>query len=334
MVDRWLNSGFSSTPRDLAAFRILFAAIALRDFWNRSLWTIGLPADFWAPPLGVARIFGGPPSAELIVALHVATATALAALLVGALTPLASIASAVLMIAVNSIFYSYGKIDHDILFVVTPLALAFSGWGSVWSVDSFRQSPFVRTQGLNVLAVCIGLGFLAAGLPKLNWLRFDSQETIGWAVYFRESFGQLNTATDLLLALPSWAAELFDWATVLLECGLIVTVIDQRLFRLGLCVAALFHFGVLLTFDIEFARQVVVYAAFFPLVVAARRWYLWLPASAGLTLLLCDWSDWRAFGTELIVVCGAVLLPSLVVSTQLSRSQRDADLLDAATARG
>jgi membrane glycosyltransferase len=53
-----------------------------------------------------------------------------------------------------------------------------------------------------------------------------------------------------------------DWATVVLEIGLLFCVWNVSAFRGGLALLVFFHLGVLLTMNISFLHQIFVYALF------------------------------------------------------------------------
>lgn len=317
IIDRWLTS-YHATPRDLAAYRIVFAIVGLTMFWGRSLWTAELPREFWAPPAGLPRWFGGPVSYEIILGLNIALTITLLMLFIGVLAEAASFAVGLLMMFLAAIHYSYGKIDHDILTVLTPITLALSGWGSKWSVDGLRQRPFVRTWCLNLLAIVVGLGMLTAAIAKFRWIECDSQFVRLWVIHYRDSVGWGGVLTDPLLALPSGFWEPLDWLTLVVEGGMLLAIANQRLFQFACVVACMFHLGIALTLDIPFWCNVLAYAAFFPIGVAINRWYLWLPPCGALTLMLFPWSDGREFVARLVVVSGALMLPALFVWSQFS----------------
>jgi hypothetical protein len=47
-----------------------------------------------------------------------------------------SIATGLLILTGNGFAYSMGKINHDLLLAAIPLVMAFSNWGSAWSLDA------------------------------------------------------------------------------------------------------------------------------------------------------------------------------------------------------
>lgn len=303
-VDRWLFREFKTSRKDLAAYRIIYSVLALALFLGRGMWTIGLPVDFWSPPTGVARVLNGQPSAAILIGLNAALTISLLALLLGVFTPVASILSTVLMVLVNSITYSYGKIDHDIVMVLVPALLAFSGWGAVWSLDARRGViSTVERWPLALLAICVGLGMMTAGIAKLSWLELATQQSYLWAIEYKQTAGWQGIATAPAIDyLPKPVWEISDWATVVLECGFVLSCVNRYLFRTTCIVACFFHLGVLLTLDLAHPFNLLAYAAFFPLTRAARSATWLMPVCVGVTALICPWHGWQEFVGQCVVV--------------------------------
>ncbi len=101
-------------------------------------------------------------------------AVALMWLLIGYKTFLSSLAVSLLFILIENASFSSGKINHSILLAATPLCLAFSAWGSRFSLDAWRGKPGHREVAipLGMLALIIALAMFSAGFAKANghWL--------------------------------------------------------------------------------------------------------------------------------------------------------------------
>jgi hypothetical protein len=80
--------------------------------------------------------------------------------------------------------------------------------------------------------------------------------------------------------LPLWAWKCQDYITVLFELAFLPAILSPLVFRGALCVAAIFHLVVWLTFGIFFSHNVVVYSAFvrWGRVKDVRMTWLVLPA--------------------------------------------------------
>lgn len=268
-VDRWLETwpGRLSTT-DLACFRILYASVLLLfglPWWS---WTADLPASWFAPPPGpVALLLSAPPPAWLLDTGTLLLGVLLGALLVGYRTRLVSWAVPALWLLGDGVAYSWGKIDHLQLVPMTPLFLGAAGWGDALSVDAWRGrigSP--RRWPITLFAVTIALAMFTAGLPKVvgGWLSPATHAVRGLLLQYR-----FVLELDQLLA--DWVARLdlgglwliADFATVLVEGGLVLLLVRRSTFRLGLLALVGLHLGVLLTMSIDFIGNVLIYGAFF-----------------------------------------------------------------------
>ena len=277
--DRWLFREYVPDPTALAICRIVFVGLALLNTVPRHLWVADLPDLFFSPPVGPTAFLIGFPPGGLLVGLNIALAVALAGVSAGCLTRTCSLAAGLLMIALDAIAFSTGKIDHTILTPLTLLALAFSGWGGRLSVDAARRANGGRPPRaaaawpLALLAMTVGLAVWTAGWTKATtgWLDLDTVATRGHLARNFFGAGRETWLGDLVLSrTETWLLEPMDWVTVLVELAFGVAFVNRRLFRALLAMMCLFHLGVHWMFDISFAGNVLVYAVFF--LPAAGAW--------------------------------------------------------------
>jgi hypothetical protein len=232
------------------------------------------PKAAFRPPFGPIMLFDHLPSRVVLLVLCYATAVAAAFLLFGLWPATSSVVLATLVMIAFGLSNSFGKIDHGHLLFWAPAILAFSGWGNALAVGSRRTGEgVVRHWAVRLLALVIGLSFLTAGYEKWRhgWLDFDTHATYGYLLgsyVINGQRGWLAPAAASMTWGPAW--EVLDWATVILEVGLIFAALNWRIWRFGMVLATYFHLGVLLLFNIVFAGNVVVYGAFF-------RWGCVLP---------------------------------------------------------
>jgi hypothetical protein len=111
----------------------------------------------------------------------------------------------------------------------------------------------------------VAFAMLTSGWAKAThgWLDPRVKCTFGQLVINYMFIGRETWAARWAFRLESgvwWKA--LDWATVALELGFFPAVLSRRAFCLMLAIAAIFHLGVLLLFDIPFAYNVIVYGAF------------------------------------------------------------------------
>jgi hypothetical protein len=212
------------------------------------------------------RLLPEAPSVAILFVLQAAEAVALAALLVGWRTRVASWAVALVGTVGSGIIYSSGNLDHGFLPILMAALMSFSGWGAAWSVDAARgRTVEVAAWPIALLAWCLGLAMLGAAWPKVQagWLRLDTHAARGhlveeYVVNHRRQLlaGQAMRVSDGRL----W--EVLDYLTVLLEGGFVVAVLWVRSTRVFVAAAAVFHLAIILMMNISFVSNMVVYAAF------------------------------------------------------------------------
>ena len=198
------------------------------------------------------------------------------ALLFGWQTRVASFALAASIFAGNAWSYSFGKINHDILFIVVPLVMGFSGWGDALSVDATRRKGPPRTNAwpLALLALLMGFAMFTAGWAKLKsgWLDPTSHATQGQLIlnYFVQN--RTDGLSSLALGVEApWLWEMLDQSTVLLECALLPAALSRTAFRVNLALLTFFHVSVMLVLRIEFPANLLGYAAFVDWEAVARK---------------------------------------------------------------
>lgn len=265
--DTWVQSG-PFTVIDLALYRI-FYSVSVICVAPSIQWLSEYPNSMYQPPVGLFQIFDGFPSPTALTVLELFRTFALVLLAVGFWTKWSSIAVSIALLVTYGYTYTLGKIDHTILLVLTPLVLAWSGWGDRLSADAFRR----RSKGvvrcaqwpLRLLALLVGLCFFEAAAIKIltGWLSVSNQAARG---HFFENLAYSSDVSAIAAWIaqvtytPAW--ELLDWLTVILEAGILLTVPWWRAFRIALSCATLFHLSVFILMDIRFASNLIVYAAF------------------------------------------------------------------------
>lgn len=256
---------------DLGVFRVLFASTLILNYIPIAIWLPLAPQAFFNPPIGIAALYTRTPNAEFILALNLLLAIFSSMLLSGCMTRLSSLAVAALLLTLNSWSYSMGKINHDILFVLTPAIMAYSDWGRSLSIDRFlhRANSKRRTSPwpLALLALLIAFGMFSSGWAKstTGWLDPNQHCTRGHLILNYYHTGRVTWLSTILLEVQApilW--KVADWSAVLLELAFLPACFHRHSFRIVLAAACLFHLGVLLLFDIAFYSNIIVYSAFIP----------------------------------------------------------------------
>ncbi|HKQ60100.1 MAG TPA: hypothetical protein VJS92_02370 [Candidatus Polarisedimenticolaceae bacterium] len=278
-LDRWMFEEYRTPAASLAVCRILYAACILGIYLPQHLWIARFPDSFLNPPYGFTIFFAGFPPAAYFVALNVLAVFAGVGLLVGYRTRACAVGLALLLLAGNAWAYSFGKINNDILLVVIPLVLQFSGWGDAYSLDARRGRPVDPSRNawpLALLALVVGCAMLTGAQPKAasGWLDPHTHAVRGHLLRNAYVVGRMNPLAALMLRVQSGAFwEAFDDATVLLEGALVFAVVRRGAFRTVCALACLFHLGIALTMEIAYWPNPLAYAAFCDWsVLGSRPW--------------------------------------------------------------
>lgn len=271
---------YRDTGSDLAVFRVLYASYVFVHKVPTAGWISDAPVAFFRPPIGLAAISVSFPPLWWVVSWNVMLVVSIVMLLFGYRTKVASIGVAVTLLVLNSWEYSIGKINHDILLVIAPAILAWSGWGNSLSLDAHRnqirdERSAARMRAL--LALIVGYAMFTAGFSKAwtGWLDPEMKCTYSHLVRNYYTTGRSTMITEIALTVGGGAYwKLADWATVALEVAFLPAVVNRRWFCWVAALASVFHVGVLLMFGISFAANIIVYGAFvtYPGIVRCQRY--------------------------------------------------------------
>jgi hypothetical protein len=276
IIDRIIFDEYQPTRESLVLFRFLYALCLLTLALPRLFWIEKFPATFFAPPLGLTYLFftGFPPGWVLSL-LDAVPVVATVYLLCGRAVSVASWVVTLALIVGNAWSYSFGKINHDILFVAAPAVMMLAGW------DGRRP---VRAWPMALYAWCIGLAMFTAAWQKAlsGWLDPSTHAVLAHTLgNISMTARETVTAQFLLQWTPSVIWEAQDIATVLLEGAFIVLWPWRTGFRAVCAFACLFHLGVALIMRITFLSNLLAYAAFVewrdlpgaPALLRLRLWF-------------------------------------------------------------
>ncbi len=283
---RIINHDHRVPLRTLGLYRIAFALYLLVMNPLPDLrWIDGYPDTFHNPAPGPMMLWPEFPAHGALWFLELAMVAAAVALAIGWRTAWASMAVAVAGLTADSVYLSFGKIDHTAVLWFTPLLLAASGWGTYWSSDrlALNRGHHRRGSGIAVdasdsetatspgwpvasVAVMLALAFLSAGAPKVarGWLSPESSVARGYFDSLYVGLGRDDLLAQTFAALDQallW--ELVDWATVLLELAIAAAIWRPLALRWSLFAVWVFHLITVLVMNIPFFGPTPVYALFF-----------------------------------------------------------------------
>jgi hypothetical protein len=268
MITRFVSHEYSTDLHTLGLYRIFYALFALGYVLPDYLWISGFPVSFLNPPMGIASFFTGFPPQIFFQGLNIALISCATLMLFGRWTTQVSILFSLLLFVGNSWSYSFGKINHDILFVLTPVLMALAGWGGAYSIDEkLGKGVSVRPWAISLLGLIVALAMFTAAVSKIlgDWLNTETHSTLAHLIRNRYGAGREALLTDVALAIRSnvfW--ELLDFSTIMIEAAFLASVLNRKAFRITCALACFFHLGIALVMQITFTSNLVAYAAFFP----------------------------------------------------------------------
>ncbi len=270
-LDRWIHGFLPVTPEGLALSRIFFAGYFLVTGIPTFSWVSRNPPGFFDPPqLSLANLFATFPPMGVMRTLDLLICVLLIFLLVGLETRASSILLTVAWILGNSFRFSFGKIDHSILAVVTPAVMAFSGWGDTYSIDAKirKVAPRVNAWPLTLLALLVAFGFFSGGIPKLlSWVDFDltTHGVRNWLVNGWYGLHRRRLLAPFAMSVNNpYVWEIFDLTAVVFETTFLFSLARRGLFRTYLFIAIMFHLVNVLMLNIAFLTLIPVYVVLAP----------------------------------------------------------------------
>ncbi len=257
--------------KSLAILRILYGLFIIFFATPSYSWIAEVPQSLFVPPyLSLANAFNSFPDRSWLLAIDILLVICAIALLMGIKARYAGIIFSLFYIIGSSFEYSFGKIDHFILFPVFILGLSFTNWGAYNAlIPDKRVDDRLQRRILAVLAVILCFAMLTAGAMKaLLWLDLDLR-TGGFLSWYYEgffTFQRQGLLAPFVTLVPSGAFELFDYFAVAFELSPFIALLaGRKWWQLWLFVASIFHLGNLMLLNIAFIEHSVIYLSFVPL---------------------------------------------------------------------
>ena len=247
-------------------FIVLFATKAYPSY----SWIGKVPQSLFLPPfLSLGNFFDGFPSYSWLLAIDISLIICTICLLLGVKARYAGILFSLFYIIGSSFQYSFGKIDHLIMFPVFILGLSFTNWGVDYAlVPDKKVSKQLQKRVLAILAVLLCFGMFTAGYEKaLNWIDFDLEKG-GFLSWFYPGFfneGRKYLLAPFVLLVPPQTFEIFDYFAVVFELSpMIALLAGRKWWQLWLLVASIFHLSNILLLNISFNTHAPIYLSFIP----------------------------------------------------------------------
>ncbi len=261
------NLSIGEKHEPLALFRIILGVFALIQNTYYGGFTTLPPSLYNPQKMNFIGLWDTVPSDQLIIWLDGLLILLLVALILGIKVRLVSFLVFIITIFLEAYKYSYGKIDHAILYNLTFIVISFCNTGTQYAL--WKDKPVSdKTQSIAIalFGTVVSFGMFTAGLPKLlSWIDFDLSTSgiLRWYYY-----GYYMSERTFLLApffknIPLVLVELADYIIPLFEVsGLFFLFLSRKYWRIWLVLLCVFHFVTTLILNIPFTIHVIVYSIF------------------------------------------------------------------------
>ncbi|MEO6328859.1 MAG: hypothetical protein ABIO55_08000 [Ginsengibacter sp.] len=257
-------------PKILGLFRVIYC-INVMIF-------VGLPCFNWlgsnlnyffSPPLvSLSYLTGGFPNRTFFVLLTLTNVILFTLMFLGIWCKWTSLLFTLVSIIGHTFWYSFGKIDHTLLWIITPAFLGLAGWGSFFTVNKREGKtvdPDTSELIMSLLALSIALSMFTSGVQKIQggWWKWGSEAV---RYNFIENYilnDKRRLLADFFFSIKSHLVwKFFDYSTLVLEIGFLFSAVNRRSFQFFLFCGVVFHIIVLLMFNIRFYSNLLVYLLF------------------------------------------------------------------------
>ncbi len=267
---RLAENASENNNRSLSTLRILYGFFIILFATPSYSWIGEVPQSLFDPPFfSIANLFDGFAGYFWLLTIDILLIIFTICLLLGVKARYAGILFSLFYIIGSSFQFSFGKIDHSIMFPVFILGLSFTNWGTNYAlIRDKKVSQQVQRRVLAILAVLLCFGMFTAGAEKaIHWIDFDL-EAGGFLNWFYPGFFSLDRKyllAPLVLLVPPQTFEIFDYFAVIFELSPIIALLaGRKWWQLWLFVAATFHLGNTLLLNIPFIEHALVYLSFIP----------------------------------------------------------------------
>lgn len=269
IINWWYRQDYNIDSRHLSLFRIFYCLYAIliqgvpTYIWLNDNQSI----PFFPPKLSLGTLFIDLPPPLIFVIITILVHVLMIFLLFGFLTKFSAISLSTLMLIGHSFKYSFGKIDHDIFFIILPFLLCNSGWGNHISLDTIKYSKKVEPlkKSVRYIALFFGYAMFIAGISKClgGWLSLDSQAIYYYIFLHQISVHQISWFPSLIIKYSNFISfEIFDYLIIAFEIGFLFSVVKPKFFRFFICLAIIFHFTNFIFIGISFLWNIPFYILF------------------------------------------------------------------------
>ena len=269
----WQKAEYASENdnQSLSLLRILYGLFIVIFVAPSFSWIGKVPQSLFLPPIfSLGIFFDDFPSYFWLLAIEILLIICTIAFLLGVKARYAGICYVLLTFIGNSFKFSFGKIDHGIMFPIFILGLSFTNWGTHYAlIPDKKVSRKMQRRILAILAILLCFAMFTAGFEKaLYWIDFKL-EMGGFLSWFYSGYFNLERQyllAPFVLKVPPKIFEIFDYFAVIFELSPIVALLaGRKWWQLWLFIACLFHLGNTTLLNIPFIYHAPVYLSFIPI---------------------------------------------------------------------
>ncbi len=268
LIDNIIFNDYRIETKYLGLYRILFCLFTFVFYGIPDYsWIIDSPDYLFNPPhISITGLLDGFPHPYFFIFANILIFLLYIILFFGWKTKYTSLALFFTLLICQSFSFSFGKIDHNIVWLIIPLIMAFSGWGNTYSVDAvLKNKDTVNSWAISLMALVLGFAMFTASVPKIysGWLSLDSQAALSHVVYNYLLWDRKALLFNEVIAIDNKAFwEIADYLTVIFEFGFLVAFLKPQVFKIFVGAAVIFHISVFLTLDIIFLTNLLTYLLF------------------------------------------------------------------------
>ncbi len=290
-LDRWLTGPEANAAGRIGLFRIVYGLFYLWLFSRFDYTVLGRTAQVVWRPIQVDRLLPSVPPVAVLQALECLLVFALVLLIVGYRVRLVTAVVLLVGVALEVFRYSFGKVDHDTLFMVfyLPLFMLMGRWGATYSLDTVLKAHRTGTTiaasdsswryiwPMRAILLLLGILFLSAAYWKSTHGTWESNPATLSNFLLSTGLGQvadggtLSPVIGLLVRLPLVTA-LMQAGMMAFEALFFLSLFNRKLRNWFLALAVIFHAANFFLLQVNFITQVSAYLLFVDWQRLYARW--------------------------------------------------------------
>ncbi|MFC6858210.1 hypothetical protein [Zunongwangia atlantica] len=221
-----------------------------------------LPNSFFQPSIfSIAQFFDNFPNPIFFLCCQIILFTCSFLIILGFYCKISFLFSSCILVMLNSLIFSLGKIDHNIMFLFLIFIFTFLDSENEYSLKpslKFNRNNFF----CGILALVLSFGLFTAGFEKaLNWIDFDLN-TSGVLSWHLQNY-YINDRTNLLASyfplIPPILMEIVDYTAAIFEISALAFLIKgKKTWNYYLILLSVFHLLNTVFLNISFTAHIYV----------------------------------------------------------------------------